>query len=126
MLENINFNRQVNAIQRNGLVMQDGLSVMTTDDDVVQLSALNTNRGVVSGFLEIPIEHLEEVTALFTKIVKERNAANADTFYVDIPPVNSDREYTNVGEYVTYQAALEKARMYGADENGMISLISMG
>ena len=48
------------------------------------------------------------------------------TFYIDVPPVNGQPEWHNVESFKTREEAIEFAKeKFGADENGMVCLLSV-
>lgn len=50
----------------------------------------------------------------------------APKFFIDVPPINGRAEWHNVGEFKTRQEAIDFAKKnFGADDNGMVSLLSV-
>lgn len=46
-------------------------------------------------------------------------------FYIDVPPTNGSDEWHHVATFKTKKEAIEYAKKhFGADENGMISIVS--
>lgn len=69
MIIDLTYKRTVNAIGRNGLIKQAGISVIQHDGKNVSLTPVNSKGVIANGMMEIPIEDVPSVIAALQKVL---------------------------------------------------------